>query len=836
MTTHGKRQRRSYSCGPCKLLKIKCDLRLPCSACQKFKRESKCREAPPDPPSAEEMVVIQERKQRMSKRRSNSRSGLEHLQMESLPFGYSEPLLSHSSTHPPQYSYPMAPSIINHHQLPLVPMNNIRELFTPTSATPTSIPLAVSPYEPSLNIEQTSFKNISTTPILQDPNPLQLLNQFLKSKNLPIISLESEPSIEGPLAANIRTFTEKKFTILLDDVNLLKKIFPSDELLCRLFLGHFKTFKEDLLELSDYTSMMKIALRFNQLLANTKEDSTIDIGQFQFRSISIILCIISSGLLVLPKLKVNEELTNTELINSWLLFSKRVREGSKHTETLLGMVYLIAWYFQMNNYYHLTHMLMEDHFEFNSLLSTLLFNKTYRHYIVNENLDVNNLSPEHLKEYKLCLKFWLRMRIIELDVLYFQYKSSLLQSNNTLTKSVIPDHQTLELVFGHDMEGLKDDILKCLYKISLGYFNNFSNRNRINVNPLSQFQGEVEDDNTPSFRELIMKYLSLYRYTYELFAPSLREFEHQMAQLDGQDLEINDMTILLYYRNQIVLMVFVKWLGFVRMESFYFASLRYTSYLTSMMTMFNHYKVLDKLLETRSNGRDNLMNQLLSSRSSHPLQFVIHSIVLQILFLITMKNFLIRAEKNQRSFVPGNTLEEQDDYYYYDYDNDEDDIHVINLKKYFTIIHDNFMEFYGKFERDYRKTFLKMVPLFKDTFELVNELIVFYNSKMSFEQQWEVSEFFQRMSVHLSSVSLNLLVDLYFGCKSTLFLYLGKLWSLFKFLKTTTKSDDLKITSTKSLTDEVIFSYTDKFIGFEVTNEVVEDYLRTVVDPALENS
>lgn len=63
-TTKPKRQRRSYSCGPCKLLKIKCDLQIPCTACKKFNRVNRCLLQPPQPPSQQELSKIQERKKR----------------------------------------------------------------------------------------------------------------------------------------------------------------------------------------------------------------------------------------------------------------------------------------------------------------------------------------------------------------------------------------------------------------------------------------------------------------------------------------------------------------------------------------------------------------------------------------------------------------------------------------------------------------------------------------------------------------------------------------------------------------------------------------------------
>lgn len=826
MNSQSKRQRRSYSCGPCKLLKIKCDLELPCSACQKFKRESKCHESPPDPPSKEEMVVIQERKQRMSKRRTDSRSS-------------AHPSLGYNPDHQHhQFAYN---SSIQSAQSPAVPIAGGYAIppYGPNGMAPgpgsgplssSLVPTPFNPSTPTIDIPILPSSIASCQQLITHPDPLELLNDFFKSKGLRTMSSTemSELTVvvvspgKAIVAPDIEKYNAERMNIAPEDVTILKQIFPNNETIIRLFLGHFKTFKEDLLELMDYPMLLRVAMKFNGILATSEDKKTLLVSHFEIRTISICLCIFASGLLVIPQMVLREKQNNNDIVNQWIMISKKIKTQSKNTESLLGMIYLIAWYFAINNYYHQLHMLLEDHFEFNNLLSTLLFNKIYRENIVNEDIEVSTMSPEKLPQYKACLQYWLRMRIIELDVLYFQYKSSLLQSNNTFRSSAIPDLKTLEVVFGQNLTGLKDDILKYSYRVASGYFNNFSVKTKDPNNRylLSGLLGSPESEepnplgNKP-IKDLLKKYLSVYQTNYEAIGPEIRNLENKVETNGTDDFIIDADTIIFYIKNQIALMVFVKWLAFLKIEKSYFASLRYSLYITAMLTMFNHYKFLDDLIDKRSNGNDNLLKNILKYRSAHSLQFIIHCIVLQQLFLITVKNFITRTKTEEG-------------------EGEDDSPHVLNLKKYFNIIHEKFTSFFTKFQRDFNDTYLKLVPLHKHGFNLINELIVIYDTKVSYEANMETPEFFELLSKNLTPASLNLLVDLYFGCKTTLFIYFGKLWKFFEFIKTTSKSDVYRITSTVQFNDEVIFSYTNKFIGLEVTEATVIDYMKTVVDPVLE--
>lgn len=72
-----RRSRRTYSCGPCKRYKMKCNLELPCLLCIRTRREHQCRENPPNPPSEKERIVQQERRSRNSRRKDRLRHEVE---------------------------------------------------------------------------------------------------------------------------------------------------------------------------------------------------------------------------------------------------------------------------------------------------------------------------------------------------------------------------------------------------------------------------------------------------------------------------------------------------------------------------------------------------------------------------------------------------------------------------------------------------------------------------------------------------------------------------------------------------------------------------------------
>lgn len=62
------RHRRSYSCGPCQRLKVKCDLQIPCGSCFNMNKSADCLKSPPKPPTVQERILTQKRRARLNVR------------------------------------------------------------------------------------------------------------------------------------------------------------------------------------------------------------------------------------------------------------------------------------------------------------------------------------------------------------------------------------------------------------------------------------------------------------------------------------------------------------------------------------------------------------------------------------------------------------------------------------------------------------------------------------------------------------------------------------------------------------------------------------------------
>lgn len=96
-TSRLRRSRRTYSCGPCKRYKMKCNLHLPCGSCVATGRQAECGEDPPNPPTDEEKMKIAQRRSRNSRRR-DSVSGTLKLSLQHNSPGLGVPASAHGSS------------------------------------------------------------------------------------------------------------------------------------------------------------------------------------------------------------------------------------------------------------------------------------------------------------------------------------------------------------------------------------------------------------------------------------------------------------------------------------------------------------------------------------------------------------------------------------------------------------------------------------------------------------------------------------------------------------------------------------------------------------------
>ncbi|KAG0677335.1 hypothetical protein C6P40_001749 [Pichia californica] len=113
-----KRFRRSYNCGPCKNHKIKCDMQIPCGNCQKYDRIDQCLKCPPTPPTYQQYIIKQQRKQKYLEKRYKLKFPKQQFMLESK---FSE---SNINDHVIQSTIPNNNYISNRIDIPLQHVNS----------------------------------------------------------------------------------------------------------------------------------------------------------------------------------------------------------------------------------------------------------------------------------------------------------------------------------------------------------------------------------------------------------------------------------------------------------------------------------------------------------------------------------------------------------------------------------------------------------------------------------------------------------------------------------------------------------------------------------------
>ncbi|GEQ70043.1 hypothetical protein JCM33374_g3719 [Metschnikowia sp. JCM 33374] len=112
------RTRRSYSCGPCKRYKTRCNLEAPCQSCISAKREHECLLNPPNPPSEAEKSRIEKRRNKTSQRKRSGDTGKKTVSPSNHRRNSSDYAISTSPFHRSgsisgmDLFYPVAPDII----------------------------------------------------------------------------------------------------------------------------------------------------------------------------------------------------------------------------------------------------------------------------------------------------------------------------------------------------------------------------------------------------------------------------------------------------------------------------------------------------------------------------------------------------------------------------------------------------------------------------------------------------------------------------------------------------------------------------------------------------
>lgn len=829
----GTRQRRSYSCGPCKLLKVKCDLKSPCSSCLKFKRVGKCMESPPKPPSEDEMRLINERRNRMKKRTKKQEEGWKKDESEERFSGIN----SNSGYGGGDFGFNsngMGPnSSSSSSAIPFLDgsMNNIMGsgsgsgsgsndpkpgIVSSVSSVPSMNSNSFSPpmmgYSSDISSSQTpSFEYYNDDFFLQLINDNNIGGQEVRHPlSPPNISSYLLPNGDSVIKDEFYYDRSKFMVIDKQEVNELKAIYPNKSMINVLFLSYFKSFNKDLVEVIDYRIIHKISLNFETVISNTNYDQDLTISYFDYRTITFTLAIFLSGLIIKPDITINNY-KSQELIHKMTRLMKTLKLRIVLNErAFIDIIYLIVWYLLMENFYSYTSMVNECFYEYNYLLSNLLFNKKYIYYIGVQNMDLeqyNRFNDTEKAEFLLIARFWIRIRHFQIEILYFQYKSSLMQSNNTLKNSLRPDEYLVSLAFELRSSNLDYSISRYLYKLSGEYFKHFN----------------VSNTHT-NLVELIRTYLSIYVNDFHHFIGEFKDHEMVLKSSPKTNELVNFDNLVLYFKNQILLLVLVKWLSFTQVESKYFPSFRYSAYLTTMLTMFNHYIYLDDIIKTTSD--DNLLSVLCKQFTYNPLKYVFHLLLLQQLLLIIIKNFIVGTKDDINGQVNG-----YDNGHYNGYINGNTGRTIVDLERYFMEVKNQNEEASSRLIESFNELPIKNIPLYKSTFGLLMQLKQMFNQS-KYGSQLKVNELSNTIKSNLTAGQWNFFIDNYFGCYSTFINYVDKLFNLFKFINSATPP--VMITPRLQFDLEIIFASKDRFYGMEMNTGMLNEYIDTVVVPSIE--
>ena len=855
-TTKPKRQRRSYSCGPCKLLKIKCDLQIPCTACKKFNRVNRCLLQPPQPPSQQELSKIQERKKRTTIKKmklSNEFVQAYNVNPNALPSMISTMETTSKNYEKKTQKHKMNQILLDKDSSPkentsktLKQLNNFNGNRKDTQLTKNSN--SMSPHS-LIEIQRHHLSFQQPQMNKQQLHPIS----YITSVSSPSSALTST-SLNFPQGSQqedviqylLTMDSQKTIDLTMVDIKRIKRLLPNDfGLFKSMFDCYLNTVNPIAIDMQDFSEIFKQSnLVYNKLLSIDDENPknlsiNVLFTLIELRNLSLFFLILVNGLLFdfrgeKPPLDSTRQTHNNrytnfllersiykskhDVIEDWIKISKFIKLKVLAYESLTDIIFLIDWYMILKNYYDYENMVVENYLEFNNLLNYLVLNNDFINTIedpYNEvgrnsneeeeedaattSVDENEVVYPDTRQFKVLSKYWIQLRLIEIDYTFFQFKGSLLFANQ-LKGTVVPHKKILKTLY-KDVE--LDPITTHLMKIWGLYYK--------------------RSKNTTSVREIIKDYLLLYCNMMGTLKDELNEFETKkpLELPNLRSVNLKDMELLI--KNQRLLHLFVRWLSFIRIESNYFPSLRYTTYFTTVMNLFNHFNYLD------DKSNNNVLSMIFNNYSLSNIKLFYQCLVFQGIFLVLLKNAL-NGNNNYPNNNPSTSLPK----------------FKINLEKIYQFLLHQYQTTLNKIlNHEVCRELQENITLFK----LIANLSIEFNQYLinpitnnnPKDKDLDLTELIYDLKSKISSSNWDLLLNYFFGSKDNFARYIEKIWDLFQYLKidptttTTTTSTvsttDIPITSKIYLNDQLIDDVMGKFSGFKFDENVVNEYFKHCVEP-----
>lgn len=800
-----KRQRRSYSCGQCKKLKIKCDLKIPCSSCVKFKRPDKCLSDPPQPPLEEEFNKIRQRKSRSAKKKQQQQIKMLY-GYEPIIEDYDRPLYS------PVAALPGAPVLPHPQPMPaqLPPAPSIPPVpppyYYPYMAAPAPAAAPTAPgHAPLLEYDYDYRDRVSSTDLLYVAYQLSVAHTrtpvFAYRYSTP--NIHSFKTLRDAIAGDTATVE-----LSADDARDLVAWYPlaSPTVVAELFEAYQRS-QQDLMEsLVDLDAIFAGYQHLMELVAREKGPVVVDL--VVARHTSLALLVMMSGLLFMPaSYRVLSAPAKAGVTEKWLALAKLLKNKHERHVHVHDYVFLTNWYFLIRNYYFYVNTNIDNYLEFNKMLSYVLLNEDYVSILKDRPTadfereisaltggrivpGLNDLSLEPSfsqpfdETFHIFVLLWLHLRVVELRSPLFQIKGTLLTSN--LFKDAIVPHRRALAVIHHPriFEEPITNLAVLQHCICAAYYKRFQN--------------------VVLVTEMISLYLRLYREVHDLIYPRVKAFEHHISH--NPQAEITGAEVSLLIEIQFVLNLFVRWMSFVKLEQSYFASLRYASFITSMVALFNSFLFVDDLLTHRGHS---LVQLMLREHSYLFVATIFENLIFQGLFLCLLANFI-------------------------GYSDTAIDLDVIFQKV--TTSYQNMLASLAKgggptdfHDAMYGILNINHVPLFRDMLVLGYEFNKFLSNAGHFTKCESFNEFVPVLRSHLLDVSWRCLTETIFGSGENLNTYCGKVWDLFRYFKVTPASSTIVIGERLSLDMGIIEDAFTSFTGLHLTDGLIEEYMRIVV-------
>lgn len=852
--TTTKRKRRRYSCGPCKTLKIKCNLQTPCQACKKVGREDKCYEDPPKPPSKEEINISNRRKKLANRKKELaalseedeplSDANIKGEKLEDNP-GNIQGKKRHSgasytgstSITPVPNSLNVMPSSSSNFEesmaqnansaiLPQAVLhlidntrnvnldssylssNSFRDLFASVSSTSSSDKqistssvsrsgsLASSLFSHRLSsgglenirldpdVNNYEYHNLNTNHKLNEmysmgpqatDQPLNTHNFYLSQPNMTMISPSINESGFHPNATPIelQDIQNKQimFTFNNKDLNIFKSFLPAFPILEELLHQYKLSSSHTYYNVLNIEQIFDVFKDFFNIISSLSSTDIIKIDKHSLKCISHFYNIMAiSYLLSGWESEVIVNLDKQTVIQGWINISSMIRRIILDITKVSDILFSIEWYLTIRDFFKYNNLVLDDYSSFSSVIELLKLNAWILETIKK---DPKKLSSQKDKDVFRVVMYWTYLRLVDLEVPYIMSKGTFIDSPE-FENSIVPDKQTFNYLF-KDLTNISDPMSNISFQIMRLYFNR------------TQY--------TASAKLFLKSYLEFFCDLSSLTVNDIDEFKRRISAKTFEQTESDLRTLVMV---QFCQHAAIRWISFMNIEfSHYFPSLRFASYLTTVLNLFNQFSRLDSAIKHQTQNRVCLVDKLLQTYSYNCFAVFVRSLVFQGIFVITLKNF--------------NHLTDT----------------ILNFREIFGIAKSRFQDTFTLFWNSevHSRLYLNL-RFFQNSFDLCLQMIDISENDLKFDLLDDFNSYLMSDLPLYEDLTLN-----YFASRDNLRLYLEILWRSLTHIKSSNLSTELIISELLNLNMDLLNSKLHDLTGLMVTSEIVDDFTKLVIEP-----